>query len=77
MADHDITCRRLADLTTDYLDDAMSPRLRNTFEQHLVVCEPCIAHLEQLRVTRHVLESLPPPDVAPAALVNALVEGDG
>lgn len=77
MPDHDITCRRLTDLTTDYLDEAMSPRMRTVFEQHLVVCDPCIAHLEQVRVTRQVLRSLPRPPVASAAVAAMLAERDG
>ena len=70
MPDHDVTCRRVSSETTAYLDDAMPARLRTTFEQHVLVCPYCVAHLEQVRVTRAVLASLggasPPGETADA-----------
>jgi hypothetical protein len=78
VADYTISCRRLVELTTDYFEDAMSARMRTTFEQHLVVCQPCIAHLEQVRVTREVLGSLARDARPPAAAVfEAIGEGGG
>lgn len=61
MADYDISCTRLSELTTDYLEEAMSERLRTTFEQHAMLCDACFVHLEQLRATRRILGGLPAP----------------
>jgi anti-sigma factor RsiW len=66
MADLDISCRELTRDTTEYLDHAMTPRARATFEQHLIFCPYCVVHLQQVRATREVLGSLtarvPPPE---------------
>lgn len=58
MPDLDISCRELTRETTEYLDHAMTPRARTTFEQHLVFCPYCVVHLQQVRATREVLGSL-------------------
>ena len=58
MPDLDISCRELTRETTEYLDRAMTPRARTTFEQHLVFCPYCVVHLQQVRATREVLGSL-------------------
>lgn len=58
MPDLDISCRELTRETTEYLDYAMTPRARTTFEQHLVFCPYCVVHLQQVRATREVLGSL-------------------
>jgi hypothetical protein len=75
MPDLDITCRELTRATTDFLEHAMSPRARTTFEQHLVVCPYCAFHIQQVRATREVLRSLhvaaPPPETD-RALRNAV-----
>ena len=80
MAELDITCRVLTRETTAYLDGAMSPRLRTTFEQHLLFCPYCVVHLGQVRVTRQVLASLegpaPPPETT-RAVAEALGAGGG
>ncbi len=47
----DITCRELVELVTDYLEGALGPADRDRFEQHLEICEPCVAYVEQIRLT--------------------------
>jgi hypothetical protein len=80
VADHDINCRELVDLTGDYLEAAMDTRRRTTFEQHLVFCDYCVVHLGQVRSTKRVLAGLEPPPVPPEiarALAAALAERRG
>jgi hypothetical protein len=77
MTNYDISCNRLCELTTDYLDAAMDAGLRTTFEQHLVVCDYCLTHLDQLRITRMVLGSLPAPEPSRDRLVASLGRDDG
>jgi hypothetical protein len=76
VAEHDITCRELCELTTDYLEEVMPARMRTTFEQHVLVCDFCVGHLAQLRATRSILGSLPPVP-APAQTVRAVRDAFG
>jgi anti-sigma factor RsiW len=48
---HDLVCREVVQLATDYLEDALSRRQRRRFERHLRGCPNCSAYLEQLRLT--------------------------
>jgi len=61
VAEYDISCTRLSELTTEYLEGALGERLRMTFEQHAMLCDACFVHLEQLRATRRILNGLPRP----------------
>jgi anti-sigma factor RsiW len=61
MPEYEISCVRLSELTTDYLEGALDSRLRTTFEQHATLCDACSVHLDQLRATQRILASLPAP----------------
>ena len=54
----DITCRELVELVTEYLDGALPSADRSRFEQHLLICDGCSVHVEQLRQTRRALGAL-------------------
>ncbi len=45
------TCREVVELVTDYLEGQLTPGDRERFETHLAICEPCVAYLEQMRLT--------------------------
>ena len=45
----DITCRELVELVTDYLEGALAPADRARFEEHLEICDACVAYVEQIR----------------------------
>jgi anti-sigma factor RsiW len=47
----DITCRELVELVTEYLEGGLAQPDRGRFEQHLEICEPCSAYVEQIRLT--------------------------
>lgn len=47
----DLTCAELVELVTEYLEDALPPRDRQRFEEHLASCDGCAAHLHQMRST--------------------------
>jgi anti-sigma factor RsiW len=68
-SDH-LTCRELVELVTEYFEGTLSPRARERFEEHIISCPPCGAHLEQMRQTLRLLGSIPeetvPPDVEEA-----------
>jgi hypothetical protein len=47
---HDVTCKQVVGLVTDYLDGTLSPNDRARFEAHLSLCDPCVEHIKQIRV---------------------------
>ena len=46
-----ITCRELVELVTEYVEGALAPADRARFGEHLEICEPCVAYVEQIRLT--------------------------
>jgi anti-sigma factor RsiW len=54
----DLTCRELVELVTEYLDGTLAPGERDRFEQHVIVCDGCAFHLDQMRTTIAVTGSL-------------------
>jgi anti-sigma factor RsiW len=49
--DRDLTCRELAELVTEYLEDALPDAERARFETHVASCEGCDRYVEQIRIT--------------------------
>ena len=47
----DITCAELVELVTDYFEGALAPQLVERFEEHLVLCDGCSTHVQQMRET--------------------------
>ena len=62
-----MTCRELVELVTEYLDDALPPRDRERFEEHLADCSGCRAHVAQVRETIKVLGSASPESLSEQA----------
>jgi len=54
----DITCAELVELVTEYFEGALSPELVERFEQHLVICDGCSTHVQQMRETIRLTGSL-------------------
>lgn len=71
--DSALTCRELVELVTDYLDGALPPEERDSFEAHVAECPGCEAYLEQIRsvvaLTRRTRELEERPEVT--ALLRA------
>jgi len=57
-AEADVTCREVAELLSDYLDDAIRAPDRARLDAHLAECDGCAAALEQLRETIRVSGTL-------------------
>ncbi len=49
--DEDLSCAELVQLVTDYVEGALSADDRRRFEEHIVICDGCGAHLDQMRTT--------------------------
>lgn len=62
-----LTCRELVELVTEYLENALAPSDRARFEEHIMTCPPCRAHLDQMRRTLSVLGRVPEDAVSPEA----------
>jgi predicted anti-sigma-YlaC factor YlaD len=62
----EITCQRLVEIVTDYLEDAMPSAQRLRFEEHLAFCSACGAYLEQMRQTIELMGALREDDLEPA-----------
>jgi hypothetical protein len=71
-------CDRAQDQFSEYIENALSPAMRQVFEQHLSTCAACRSDLEQLRVAYTLLdEGLPilePPPTFRASVLNAIRE---
>jgi predicted anti-sigma-YlaC factor YlaD len=44
-----VTCQKLVELLTDYLEGDLSPEDKAHLDQHLGFCPPCEAYLDQMR----------------------------
>ncbi|HYX75928.1 MAG TPA: zf-HC2 domain-containing protein [Gaiellaceae bacterium] len=68
----DLTCRELVELVTEYLDGTLAPGERDRFEQHVILCDGCAFHLDQMRTTIAVTGSLTEESVTPEAQESLL-----
>jgi predicted anti-sigma-YlaC factor YlaD len=71
MAVHDIRCREVVEVITDFLEGTLEPDVRDVFERHLAMCTWCQDYMDQMRGTMRVVGRLRRDDV-PADLVDAL-----
>ena len=70
----DLTCAELVELVSDYVEGALPPAERASFEEHLTVCEGCVNYLDQMRTTIALTGRLRSDDLSPevqAELVDA------
>jgi len=47
----DLSCAEVVQLVTDYVEGALPAGDRRRFEEHIVICDGCGTHLEQMRTT--------------------------
>ncbi len=47
-----LTCRRVVNLLSDYVDRELTPKLQSQLEVHLHDCEPCMAFVKTFQQTR-------------------------
>jgi anti-sigma factor RsiW len=62
-----LTCEELVELVTDYLESALPAADRARFEEHIMTCPPCRAHLDQMRRTVEIVGDLSAESLAPEA----------
>ena len=62
---HDLACRDVVELVTDYLEGSLDDRDRDRFERHLGGCDGCAAYLGQMQVTLRVAGRIEPEAIDP------------
>jgi predicted anti-sigma-YlaC factor YlaD len=67
---HELVCREVVELVSEYLEGAMGEVERARFEEHLAMCEGCSAYLEQMRATLRIAGTLRPEAVDPAVCAH-------
>jgi anti-sigma factor RsiW len=55
----DLRCAVISELVTRYLEDALQPDERLSYETHLVFCTDCVAFLADIRKLAERLRELP------------------
>ena len=48
---HELSCKEIVDLVTDYIDEDISDEVLAKFEQHLSECGYCNAYVKQMHLT--------------------------
>lgn len=69
-----LTCRRMMELITDYLEGRMPLFHRLIFQIHIGTCWQCRQYLSELRATIGALGRLPAPEPPPPAVMAELLE---
>jgi hypothetical protein len=64
--DRELTCAEVVEVITDYLEDRMSIRNRERFEEHVAFCDGCSTYFDQMRATIRATGELRAEDIPPA-----------
>lgn len=62
-----LTCQELVELVTEYLEGALDPTDRARFEEHVMTCPPCHAHIDQMRKTIELIGRVPESSLSSSA----------
>jgi anti-sigma factor RsiW len=73
MTSHEMSCKELVELITEYLEGTLPPAEKTRFEEHLTICPGCQTYLEQLRLTIRTLGKLTE-EAIPAPIKEQLME---
>jgi len=57
------TCKQIAALALDYLNDELSPRRKRDFQLHLEICPDCVNFLKTYKKTIQATGTLYPNDM--------------
>ena len=70
---HELSCKELVELVTDYFEGELSSEDQERFVAHLGTCDGCEMYLEQMRQTINALGKLPEESI-PAEAKEELIE---
>ena len=51
MSADEVTCQQFVELVTDYFEGTLTTPTLSRVEEHLVMCDWCVAYLEQMQAT--------------------------
>jgi len=69
----EVVCRTFVELVTDYLDGALPEQRLELVEEHLIMCDWCLAYLRQFEETVRALPAtVPAVSVTPETEVRLL-----
>ena len=76
----ELSCQQVVELVTEYLEGALSPRMRRRFERHLAGCLACPEYVAQIRAVvllagRTNPQPAPPPSEEEALAVLRSLRG--
>ena len=71
---NEVTCRDFVELVTDFLEGALPADRVELVEEHLVICDPCKAYLDQIEATVAALPGAAEGEQLPAATRESLLE---
>jgi anti-sigma factor RsiW len=74
---HEMNCRELVEVITEYLEGTLDAHEVVLFEAHLEGCDGCDAYLDQMRATIAALGHLPPESLSPEAEASLRAAFDG
>ena len=67
----EVTCQQFVELITDYFEGALAPQTLNHVEEHLVLCDWCLAYIDQMQATVASLHAFK--QAVPAASADSLL----
>ncbi len=70
--ERELSCAQIVDLVTDYLEQRLSIRDTERFEEHVAFCDGCSAYFEQMRATIAAAGRLREEDLPPELEVRLL-----
>lgn len=72
-----MTCRELAEILCDYLDEQLAEEECGTIRAHLECCEACVHFVETYRLTIQITRRLPAAELPASVLekVRRALEG--
>ncbi len=68
----EMDCHELAELVTDYLEDALPEGDRRRLDAHLAECDGCTVYLEQIRTTIRLTGMLTEDQIPPEGRAELL-----
>jgi anti-sigma factor RsiW len=63
----DMACAELVELVTEYLEGTLPPGEHERIRRHLLECDGCAAHVEQVRAVLRVAGALAPEELSDTA----------
>jgi Putative zinc-finger len=63
--DRELTCAQLVELVTDFLEQRLTLRDTERFEEHIAFCDGCSRYFEQMRATISATGRLRADDLTP------------